>query len=680
MTITKFDDLSEKDVEIEPEPEPKSSRCPDGGWGWVIVLAAFCANVVVDGLCFTVGMYHSEWMSHFNVHHSKVSWVPSMLVGCYLLAGPIAGVLANRFGCRRVVMFGTLISVTGLLVSTVSPNVEVLIITYGVITGIGFGLIYLPSIVIIGYWFEKKRAFATGMALCGSGIGTLLFSSFNTYLLAEYDIKNGTVILAGVVLQCAICGACYRPLYKVKQTPRMKRGIVSQGLIMKALIAEKERQRTISNGSLDNCIITKDNRLIKIDKIEIDKMNKSNSYINRLKEQLGFSSRSLNKIIPGIMRDRLLYDSKPQTPVQEKKEFPRRKRDYERRRDSGCGSLDSPKGSPGNNLPQEDPQGKTLPQEDPWEKLCREDSVKSPNEKDNKENGTLLVPCKRTGSFGPQDGFRPLESNHLTPPQTYIGNSLMSAMTTTEYDASVRTLMMEIEHPLPDWLRSISHMLDLSLLKNRAFILYATASFLNMLGFFIPFFFLSELIKSLNITYHSDPVPLVFSIIGLSNAFGRVVAGWIADRPWANVVFMNNASLVLAGILTIFWPFCNNITYLSLISVGFGLCTAAFLALRSIVVVELFGLHRLTSTFGLLILFQGVAAVIGAPIAGLVFDSTGSVSAVYYIAGACLTVAGLLGCPLKVKEKEFDDDHMQSSSCYNSQNLDVENVKIETKM
>jgi hypothetical protein len=41
----------------------------------------------------------------------------------------------------------------------------------------------------------------------------------------------------------------------------------------------------------------------------------------------------------------------------------------------------------------------------------------------------------------------------------------------------------------------------------------------------------------------------VFSIIGLSNAFGRVMAGWIADRPWANVVFMNNASLVLAGIL-----------------------------------------------------------------------------------------------------------------------------------
>ncbi|CAC5426294.1 unnamed protein product [Mytilus coruscus] len=667
MGGSKFDDISEKDVEIEPEPEPRNSRCPDGGWGWVIVLAAFCANVVVDGVCFTAGMYHEEWMSFFNVHHVSVSWVTSLLVGCYLLAGPVAGVLANRFGCRKVVMGGTLISVIGLLVSTVSPNVEVLIITFGIITGIGFGLIYLPSIVIIGYWFEKKRAFATGMALCGSGIGTLLFSSFNKYIFEEYDIKNGTVILAGVVLQCAICGACYRPLYKAKRTQRMKRGIVQQGLIMKALIAEKERQRTISNGSLDNCIITRDNRLIKIDKIEIDKMNKSNSYINRLKEHLGFSSRSLNKIIPGIVRDKFLFDSKPQTPVQEKKEFPRRKRDYERRRDSGCGSLcDSPQS--GNNLPQEDP----------WEKLCRDDSVKFPNEKDNKENGSLLVPVKRNGSFGPQDSFRPLDSNHLTPPTTIIGTSLMSAMTASEYDASVRTLMMEYEHPLPEWIRSISHMLDLSLLKDKTFILYASASFLNMLGFFIPFFFLQDLIRSLNSTDHKTSVPIVFSVIGLSNAIGRVLAGWIADRPWANVVFLNNASLVLAGVMTIIWPFCTTVTHLSLVAVGFGSCTAAFLALRSIVVVELFGLHRLTSTFGLLILFQGVASVIGSPLAGWIIDSTGSVNAVYYMAGACLAMAGVLGCPLR-KKKDNNDVEIQNS-CYTSQHLDIETVKIETKM
>ena len=51
-----------------------------------------------------------------------------------------------------------------------------------VISGIGFGLMYLPSIVIVGYYFDKKRAFATGLAVCGSGIGTFLFAPLGMLL------------------------------------------------------------------------------------------------------------------------------------------------------------------------------------------------------------------------------------------------------------------------------------------------------------------------------------------------------------------------------------------------------------------------------------------------------------------------------------------------------------------
>ena len=98
-------------------------------------------------------------------------------------------------------------------------------------------------------------------------------------------------------------------------------------------------------------------------------------------------------------------------------------------------------------------------------------------------------------------------------------------------------------------------------------------SFLFFEGFFIPFIFLAELVKSFNITDNKTSVSVVYSIIGLSNAVGRVFAGWVADRPWANTVILNNASLVLAGILTIAFPFCTNLAYLSLVSVGFGIST-----------------------------------------------------------------------------------------------------------
>ena len=45
---------------------------------------------------------------------------------------------------------------------------------------------YLPSIVIVGYYFDKKRAFATGLAVCGSGIGTFLFAPLSkiTFILS----------------------------------------------------------------------------------------------------------------------------------------------------------------------------------------------------------------------------------------------------------------------------------------------------------------------------------------------------------------------------------------------------------------------------------------------------------------------------------------------------------------
>lgn len=44
--------------------------------------------------------------------------------------------------------------------------------------------------------------------------------------------------------------------------------------------------------------------------------------------------------------------------------------------------------------------------------------------------------------------------------------------------------------------------------------------------------------------------------------------------------------------------------------------SACFSALRSILVVDLMGLEKLTNAFGILCLFQGLAAAIGAPIAG----------------------------------------------------------------
>ena len=56
--------------------------------------------------------------------------------------------------------------------------------------------VYLPSIISVGYYFERKRALATGITVCGSGVGTFLFAPLATSLLKEYGWK-GTNMVTG---------------------------------------------------------------------------------------------------------------------------------------------------------------------------------------------------------------------------------------------------------------------------------------------------------------------------------------------------------------------------------------------------------------------------------------------------------------------------------------------------
>ncbi|KAF7235735.1 hypothetical protein EG68_12189 [Paragonimus skrjabini miyazakii] len=56
--------------------------------------------------------------------------------------------------------------------------------------------------------------------------------------------------------------------------------------------------------------------------------------------------------------------------------------------------------------------------------------------------------------------------------------------------------------------------------------------------------------------------------------------------------------------------------WLVLVCIIFGFASAVFVSLKSILVVELLGLERLTNSFGYMLLFQGFAAAIGPPVAG----------------------------------------------------------------
>ena len=75
-------------------------------------------------------------------------------------------------------MVGVLLATTGLFLSALyiqlstAPYIVVLYITIGLITGLGFGLMYLPAVDIVEHFFSRRLGLAMGLATCGTAIGT----------------------------------------------------------------------------------------------------------------------------------------------------------------------------------------------------------------------------------------------------------------------------------------------------------------------------------------------------------------------------------------------------------------------------------------------------------------------------------------------------------------------------
>ncbi|XP_069115284.1 monocarboxylate transporter 12-like isoform X2 [Argopecten irradians] len=129
-----------------------------------------------------------------------------------IFVGPFVSLLLRRYSIRSVTVAGSIVSAIGFILSIFSPNIELLVITYGIIGGIGFCMMFIPAIIVVGLYFDKKRALATGIATSGSGLGTFGYAYLTDALLSSYGWRGTILILAGIVLNVVVCGLVFRPL------------------------------------------------------------------------------------------------------------------------------------------------------------------------------------------------------------------------------------------------------------------------------------------------------------------------------------------------------------------------------------------------------------------------------------------------------------------------------------
>lgn len=666
LTEADIDDDDGYDCQGLPPP-------PDGGYGWVVVFASFMCNLIVDGIAYTFGIFLPELVNFFGEGKGTVAWVGSLLSGVYLAAGPIVSALCNKYGCRAVCMAGSIVAAGGFVLSIFSQSVPVMMVTYGLIGGIGFGMIYLPSVVAVGYYFETRRSLATGIAVCGSGVGTFSFAPLAAILLKEFGSwQNANLVLAGLILNCAVFGALMRPLVYPKHTgekPLLQR------------MAE-ERRKQMERGSIGGSYFmvqlpdgTMEKRLkapINIDPGVHSSLNLE--ALARVPTQPNLGGVPAVPTLPTITEAKIVDEKKkiengngtaPQQAPQQ----------MSRNVSSPAFTSQTP-GLPKNgSVPSFDRQRKqsTGDRFKPSLAAIKATSKTSMNSQryGDGDAESMMYNSKLSVSGGKEAPrmVRPLSRKDifysgsvLNLPQYQSQKSLQGYRNSVlSLPASRHAADMERHEQydlcpclkLPQSFKTgLSSMLDLSLLKDPAFMLIGVSNIFGMAGLYVPFVYLVDA-ATLN-GVDASQASFLLSIIGITNTFGRIASGWVADFPWMDSLLLNNICLVVATIAVGLIPFCTTYTAYIAIAIAFGLAISGYISLTSIILVDLLGLDKLTNAFGLLILFRGAAAIIGSPLAGAVFDATRSYDTSFYMAAGFFLASTLtsFAAPLFRKKQE----------------------------
>eukprot|EP00794_Sanderia_malayensis_P011334 gene11334-12519_t len=184
---------------------------PDGGFGWVVVFAAFCVQFLVLGVMNNFGVLFSELLVEFNRGKSKTSWVGSITYGLMFLSGPLSTSLCERLGCRPVAVLGGLIAALGTMLASFSTDIYKMYLTYGFLFGVGASMCYFPSVIILPQYFNVHLSMANGLVSCGSGVGTMVMGPVMQVMIDNYGWVNTVRFCSGFMLVVTFTSLAYRP-------------------------------------------------------------------------------------------------------------------------------------------------------------------------------------------------------------------------------------------------------------------------------------------------------------------------------------------------------------------------------------------------------------------------------------------------------------------------------------
>lgn len=133
------------------------------------------------------------------------AWIGSLYPASGCLFSPVGACINERFSYRFTAVLGSFLVIIGFFLASLSSELWMMYLTYGVLSGIGHTMVYNSSYLMVLQYFIKWRSVAVGIVASAPAIGMLVMTQFTQSLLNIFGWQGA---LRGFALLHFVCGVC----------------------------------------------------------------------------------------------------------------------------------------------------------------------------------------------------------------------------------------------------------------------------------------------------------------------------------------------------------------------------------------------------------------------------------------------------------------------------------------
>ncbi|QLQ80458.1 hypothetical protein HG537_0D04580 [Torulaspora globosa] len=185
-----------------PVTETEEIEVPDGGYGWVVLIAFFLFNFCTWGANAGYAIYLNHYLEYDTfAGGTKLDYsaIGGIAFGAGLLFAPLITWFSHKCSVHITIAIGIVFQGLGLMLAAFSKKLWQLYLTQGLLISFGLAFIFIPCMTLLPQWFRKKRSVASGVGTSGSGLGGIIF---NLAMQRITELKN---VKWALITQFIIC-------------------------------------------------------------------------------------------------------------------------------------------------------------------------------------------------------------------------------------------------------------------------------------------------------------------------------------------------------------------------------------------------------------------------------------------------------------------------------------------